>query len=347
MSGLTWLEPQWIWLLIPAAAVAGLRGWELGRRRRDLARFSDPRLFGSMNPGLRAGWGAEALRGLAFFLGLSLLVLAAARPAGQPEAVAETASLPGVDIMLAVDLSSSMKAADLAPTRIQAAKTAVKDFIDRLATDRVGLTVFAGSVSLQCPLTLDYRTAKMMVDIINTDFLPLDGTALGDALSFALEKIGKADQQGAVIILLTDGENTRGQDPLAAAAQAKAAGVRVYTVGIGTPGGATIPDGADAAGRPKVKMYQGRPVVTKLDEETLKRIAEQTGGKYYFAQSSQALLAAYADISQLTKAAHSETKQTFKYRELYLWPLLAGLLCLLFDTFAGVRLPRRSGTVAG
>lgn len=338
MNGLTWLNPQGFWLGAAALAFVLLRVLELGRRRRARAAFAEPGLFGQMNPGVDAGRFAGA-RLAAFALALGLLTLAAARPAGHPEPVAEEAALAGVDIMLAVDLSSSMKATDLAPSRMQAAKEALKDFIGRLTTDRVGLTVFAGSVSLQSPLTLDYRTAKMMVDIINTDFLPVDGTALGDALTFALEKIGKENLKGAVVVLLTDGENTRGKEPLAAAAEAKAAGVRIYTVGIGTPGGAQIPDGADEAGRPKFKMYQGRPVVTKLDEETLKQIAETTGGQYFLAQSRQGLQSAYEQISRLTKTEHKEKKTSFKYREYYVWPLLAGLLLLLFDTLAAVRIP--------
>jgi Ca-activated chloride channel homolog len=340
MNGLTWVEPQWLWLLALVPVAAGLKAWELARRRRARLAFSEGSLMDRLNPDQTAGPGTVWRLG-AYTLALALMVLAVARPAGRPEAVEEKLTRTGIDIMLAVDLSSSMKATDLAPNRMQAAKTALKEFIGKLETDPVGLTVFAGSVSLQCPLTLDHRTAAMMVDIINTDFLPVDGTALGDALAFALDKIGAADRKGAVIVLLTDGENTRGAPPLEAAKKAKEAGTRVYTVGIGTPGGAQIPDGVDAQGRPKVKMYQGAPVVTKLDEDLLRQIADETGGKYFYAQTSQALLSAYGEISRLTKTAHEEKKQRFRYQERYLWPLVPALLCLLFDTLAAVGWPGR------
>jgi len=237
--------------------------------------------------------------------------------------------------MLAVDLSSSMKATDLAPSRIQATKSALKDFVDRMTTDRIGLVVFAGSVSLQSPLTMDYRTAKMMMDIINTDFLPVDGTAIGDAINFCLEKMGKENQRNGIIVLVTDGENTHGSDPEQALKKAKEAGTKIFTIGIGTPGGAQIPDGVDEKGAPRVKMYNGQPVVTKLDEEFLKKVASETGGVYYSTQSSQALVNAYGDISRLTKVAHTEKKKKMKYQEFYIWLALPALGLLVLELFYG------------
>lgn len=338
MNDLTWVEPRWLWALALVPVAAALKAWELARRRRALQAFGDPELLGRLNPDLGTGPG-PVWRVAAFTLAWALLVLTAARPAGRPEAVEETLRRSGIDIMLTVDLSASMKATDLAPNRMQAAKTALKTFIGQVENDRVGLTVFAGSVSLQCPLTLDRHTVLMMVDIINTDFLPVDGTALGDALTFALDKIGAADRKGAVIVLMTDGENTRGGPPLEAAKKAKEAGTRVYTIGIGTPGGAQIPDGVDAQGRPTVKMYQGEPVVTKLDEEILKQIAAETGGRYYYATTGQALLDAYAEIGRLTKTAHEEKKKRYRYQEKYLWVLVPALILLLFETLAAAGWP--------
>ncbi len=338
MIDLTWVEPRWFWALALVPVAGALKAWELARRRRALQTFGDRELLRRLNPDLEAGPG-PVWRTAAFTLALALLVLTSARPAGRPEAVQETLKRTGIDIMLAVDLSASMKATDLAPSRMQAAKTALKTFLGRVENDPVGLTVFAGSVSLQCPLTLDLRTVQMMVDIINTDFLPVDGTALGDALAFALDKIGAAERKGSVIVLMTDGENTRGGPPLEAAKKAKEAGARVYTIGIGTAGGAQIPDGVDAQGRPKVKMYQGEPVVTKLDEEVLKQIAAETGGKYFYASTAQALLDAYAEIDRLTKTAHEEKKTRYRYQERYLWVLVPALLLLLFETLAAAGWP--------
>ncbi len=331
MKSFTWLEPQMLWWLILVPAAAVLKAWQFRRRRLDLDRFGDARLLTRQNPDLALGGGGGLGRAGLSLVALGLIVLAMARPAGDPRLVEETLTRTGADIMLVVDLSSSMKATDLSPNRLQAAKTALQDFISRLRGDRVGLTLFAGSVSLQSPLTLDYPTVAMMVDILSTDFLPVDGTAIGDALLFALDKIDPKNRGRAAIILLTDGENTRGVAPLEAAAKVKAAGTRVYTIGIGTPGGAKIPEGLDADGRPRYKMYQGEPVVTKLDEETLRRIAAETGGKYFYTQTSDALLKAYQEIGRLTQTQHTETKKRYRYREYYLWLLLPALLLLLLD----------------
>ncbi len=338
MNGLTWLEPQWLWLLAAVPVLAGLKAWELARRRRAQEAFGEVPLLRQANPEIRGLRPGVLGRTAGYALGLACLVLALARPAGNPHLEEETLSRRGVDIMLAVDLSSSMKATDLAPSRVQAAKAALKDFIGRLQGDRVGLVLFAGSVSLQSPPTLDYHALQMMVDILNTDFLPVDGTALGEALAFALDKLGRADQAGAVIILLTDGENTRGSPPWEAAQKAKAAGTRVYTIGIGTPGGAKIPDGVGPDGRPKFKTYQGQPVVTKLDEEALRRIARETGGQYFYASSSQALLQAYSEIGRLTKKIHLEKKQHQRYDEYYGWLAAPAWFLLLLELFMG--LPR-------
>jgi Ca-activated chloride channel family protein len=335
LADFTFLEPKLLWLLAAVPLLAFFKALEFSRRRRALAKFSEVALFLEQNPTHLGAKQAAFLRLLLYTAGLALLVLALARPGGFPKAEEEQVTEKGIDIMLAVDLSSSMKATDIQPSRMQAMKTALKDFVDHLKTDRVGLVVFAGSVSLQSPLTLDYRTAKMMMDIINTDFLPVDGTAIGDALNFSLEKIGKENQKNAVIILVTDGENTRGLDPEQALKKVKEAGAKIFTIGIGSPGGAQIPDGVDEKGQPRFKQYNGAPVVTKLDETFLKKAAEETGGRYYSTQSSQALQQAYAEIGHLTKTSHTEKKKKMRYQEFYLWLALPALVLLVLELFYG------------
>lgn len=335
--GLTFIDPQWLWLLAGLPVYAWLRWWEASRRRQAFARFSDLGLFKLLNPTLAASGRQGGLRLLLAVAALGLLILAMARPGGNPTWVEQEKTQKGLDIMLLLDLSSSMKATDIAPTRLQAAKSALKSFIDRMETDRIGLVVFAGSVSLQSPMTLDYRTAKMMIDIVGTDFLPVDGTAIGEALQFALEKIEAEARKSAVMILLTDGENTKGRPPVEVLTTIREAGTRVYAVGLGTPEGAKIPDGADEKGNPKFKTYLGEPVVTKLDTQLLERIAQETGGKYYAADTSEALQNAYAEISRLTKTEHTEKKKTAVYQEYYGWPAAAGLALLLFEVLLAMR----------
>ncbi len=329
MKGLTLLAPDmlWLFLLLPVFAMLLWRGNR--QRLRSRERFSDPGLFRGLNPaGRRSDLRAVMALGV-YLTAVGFLILGLCRPAGNPRWEEETLVRRGVDIMLLVDLSSSMKATDLKPNRMQAVKSAVKHFIDQLGNDRVGLTIFAGSVSLQSPLTMDYNTVKMMVDIINTDFLPKDGTALGSAINFALEKINEHKRKNAVMILLTDGENTCGQSPQDAAIRAQQAGTRIFTIGVGTPEGAMIPEGVDSRGNSVYKKHKGEPVITRLDVGLLQDIAAQTKGKYYAAKTHQALQDAYTDISRLTKTEHTEKSKKMKYQEYYVWFVLVSFLLLL------------------
>ncbi len=329
MKELTLLAPNMLWLFLLVPVFVMLQWRENRQRLRSRERFSDPGLFKGLNP----GWGQSNLRtGMAlgaYLTAVGFLILGLCRPAGNPRWEEETLVRQGVDIMLLVDLSASMKATDIKPNRMQAVKTAVKHFIDKLSNDRVGLTIFAGSVSLQSPLTMDYGTVKMMVDIINTDFLPKDGTALGSAIDFALKKINEHKRKNTVMILLTDGENTCGQSPQDAAARAQQAGTRIFTIGVGTPEGAMIPEGVDNRRNPVYKRHKGGPVITRLDVGLLQEIAAQTKGRYYAAETYQALLNAYSDISCLTKTEHTEKSKKMKYQEYYAGVILLSLLLLL------------------
>jgi Ca-activated chloride channel homolog len=337
MNGFAFIEPTMLWLLAIVPVYFLLRWLEVRKQKRAMERFSDVGIFKMLNPTLQVVGRFGALRLSLLGVAILLLVLSIARPGGNPVFVEQEVTQKGVDIMLLVDLSSSMRATDLKPDRMHATKEAVKYFVDQITNDRVGLVVFAGSVSLQSPLTQDYRTAKMMIDIVSTNFLPVGGTAIGDALKFTLERIGKENQKKAVMILLTDGENTKGELPLDVVKEIQKAGTRVYTIGVGTPEGAKIPDGEDEKGIAKFKMYHGKPVITKLDEELLEKIAKDTGGKFYPAASNDSLMKAYSDISRLAKTEHTEKKKKAVYQELYVWPSLLALLLVLMDIFLGRR----------
>ena len=329
MNDLTLLNPSALWALLAVPVIVVLHGWRILRRREAQVKFSDPRLFAAVNPRLVVDTPSEMARAGLVGLASLLLVLAMARPGGDPQLVEEIIAREGVD------LSSSMRATDVAPNRLEATRAGLRAFIDQIEQDRLGMTVFAGSVSLQTPLTLDHQAVRMMTDIISTSFLPVDGTAFGDALKFALDKIPESRRRGAVIVLLTDGENTRGTPPKRVVPELKKAGVRVYTIGLGTAAGARIPDGTDAAGNPKYKMYQGQPVITRLDAELLKHIASETGGAYFPAETHQALLRAYQEIGRLSKTTHREVEQQYRYTEYFPWFLFPALVLLLAETLWG------------
>jgi len=249
----------------------------------------------------RTRWVLNVIYGLA----LLLVTLALARP--QRGLRENELSGRGVDIMLALDLSSSMRSEDLQPgvNRLAVAKQVAEVFVNQRPHDRMGLVVFAGTAVTQCPLTLNHEA---LIDLLRRlDFgMVEDGTAIGQGLATALNRLRQSKAKSKVVILLTDGVNNRGAiDPLTAAELARAMGVRVYTIGVGTTGIAPIPVDDPVNGR----HYEMQPV--EIDEAVLTTIANQTGGRYFRARDSQALAAIYHQIdtmekSDLTSAAYSE-----------------------------------------
>lgn len=329
MKGFSWLEPARLWALAVVPLLAGLGLWAFLNQQKRLGQFSELALFRLLNGYLPSRGAHPGVRKILVLAALALILLAWARPGGNPHMEMEPLAQKGADIMLLVDLSSSMNAEDIQPNRIQAAKQALRGFVDSLEGDRVGLVVFAGSVSLQSPLTLDYRALKMLFEIIHTDFLPLDGTALGDAISFGLDKMGKESRKDGIIILMTDGENTRGEAPLEAARKAKAAGAKIYTIGIGSGQGAKIPETAEGKNQGRFKMYHGEPVITRLDDAVLQAIAQETGGEYFPVKDSGALSRAYQEIHRRYQKPHEEVKKRMRYDEYYVWFALPAFFLLL------------------
>lgn len=224
------------------------------------------------------------------------LVLALARP--QIGTKIEEVKREGVDVLVAIDVSKSMLARDVPPSRLDKAKHEVESFIDRLRGDRIGLIAFSGVAFVQCPLTLDYGAARIFLDIMEPDLIPTPGTALGEAIQKAIEAFDQQERKHKVLVLITDGEN-HGEDVMTFAEEAERQGVVIYTVGIGSPQGEPIPE---PGGSGFMKNRQGEVVITKLDEFTLEKIALQTGGKYFRATSGEEELdRIYDEISQMEK----------------------------------------------
>jgi len=183
----------------------------------------------------------------------------------------------GVDIIVAIDVSESMLAEDVKPNRLERAKREIFDLIEMLEGDRIGLIVFAGTSFVQCPLTLDYGACKMFLDYIDTDLIPVPGTALADALKTAIKSFSTRERKSKALILITDGEDHEG-NPLEAAQEAKKEGIKIFPIGVGLEGGAPIPLGDGSGGFKKDRS--GDMVITHLDEPTLQKIALETGGSY-------------------------------------------------------------------
>ena len=264
---------------------------------------------------------------------LAMIVVAIARPRSSQEM--ERIDTEGIDIILAMDVSTSMLARDFTPDRINASKDIAIEFIAQRPSDRMGIVVFAGESFTQCPLTTDRATLINMMKEVQTDLIE-DGTAIGNGLATAVARMKDSDAKSRVVILLTDGVNNRGEiSPQMAAEIAKTYGVRVYTIGVGANGMAPYP----------VMTPWGvevQNVKVEIDENLLTEIADATGGRYFRATDNTKLAEIYSEINKMEKAR--TTVDSFPvYKELFgkyaLLALLALLLELLFNWFVIRRLP--------
>ena len=323
--------PKLLWLLvIPALLVLHYIYLELSERHPHL------RVSTSV-PWMASGRSFMAmLRHVPFLLrifALSMIIVAIARPRSSEEM--ERVDTEGIDIILAMDVSTSMLARDLTPDRINASKDIAIEFIAQRPTDRMGIVVFAGESFTQCPLTTDRATLINLMKDVQTDLIE-DGTAIGNGLATAVARMKDSDAKSRVVILLTDGVNNRGEiSPQMAAEIAKTYGVRVYTIGVGKEGMAPYP----------VMTPWGvevQNVKVEIDEALLAKIAESTGGRYFRATDNTKLAEIYSEINKMEKAR--TTVDSFPiYKELFgkyaLLALLAILLELVFNWFIIRRLP--------
>jgi Ca-activated chloride channel family protein len=310
-------QPHWLYVLV---LVPLLGAWEYGfSRKRTGLRFSS---LASAKAAPATIW--ARLRSLPSILRLAALafgVVALARPQDRDTVVERFAE--GVDIMMVLDTSTSMRAQDFEPNRFEAARDVAGEFVRGRVSDRVGLVVFAAKAYTQAPLTLDYAFLQQMIKEVEVGVIE-DGTAIGTALAMAVNRLKETEAKSKVVILLTDGQNNRGEiDPVTAAEVAEAVGVRVYTIGVGAHGEAPFIIDHPFAGR------QRRMVPVEIDEEMLQAVASKTGGQYFRATNKEALSTIYAEIGELEKTKVDEriyTNFTERY-PLFLWPAF-GLLLL-------------------
>jgi len=237
----------------------------------------------------------------------------------------------GVDIIVAMDVSTSMLAEDIKPNRLEKAKHEVGQLIDILQGDRIGLIAFAGIAHVQCPLTLDYSAAKLFLSIMNPDLIPQPGTAIGEAVRKSIKAFNIEERKHKVLILITDGEDHQ-SEPLEAAKEAEQEGITIYTVGLGSSQGVPIPLYNKSGSQTGFKKdRQGNVVTTKLDVVTLQKIAYETGGKYYLASTGEAELDdIYAEISKMEKKELS-SKRFSQYEDRFQIFLLLGMLLIVAE----------------
>ena len=254
-------------------------------------------------------------------IALAGLITALARP--QSSTSWQNVTTEGIDIILAMDVSGSMLAEDLKPNRLEASKAVAMDFIAERPNDRMGLVLFSGESFTQCPITTDHAVLKNLFKDVKNGMIT-DGTAIGLGLANGVNRLKDSQAKSKVVILLTDGENNRGEIPPVTAAEiAKAFGIRVYTIGVGTRGEAPFPFRSPFGGI----VYQN--IEVKIDEPLLTQIADMTGGKYFRATDNKKLKAIYEEIDKLEKSK-IEVQEFRKKHEMFLpWALVAGLLLFL------------------
>jgi Ca-activated chloride channel family protein len=256
-------------------------------------------------------------------MSLSAMITALARP--QSSNSWQNVTTEGIDIVIALDISSSMLAMDFQPNRLEAAKDVATQFISGRTNDKIGLVVFSGESFTQCPLTTDHATVINLFKNIESGMIE-DGTAIGNGLATAVARLKESTAISKVVILLTDGENNRGEiAPVTAAELAKTYGIRVYTVGVGTIGTAPYPMQTPFG-------VQVRDVEVKIDEQTLQKIASTTDGEYFRATNNNKLAEIYKEIDKLEKSK-IDVKEFSKKEEEYLKYALAGAFLLLMALF--------------
>ncbi len=300
--------PVMLWLYRTRLKSAGARFSDTGMITR-LAVYHRPKVTPHISFTLR-------------FFAVALIILALARPqTGYKE---EEVTSRGIDIMLTLDLSSSMSSSDLKPNRLAAAKKVIGEFIQGRKNDRIGLVVFAAQGYTQCPLTLDY---PVLLGFLENSYIGLieDGTAIGMALATAANRLKDSQAKSKIAVLLTDGVNNRGAiDPVTAAKMAKAVGVKVYTIGVGKEGifFQTVND--PRFGKRRVRTR------TEIDETLLRQIAAATGGRYFRAENEEALAQIYQEIDKLEKT-DIKIKVYVRHSDWFMWLLIPSIILIMLE----------------
>ena len=312
-------------LLIPVFII--VQAVVLRFRRKRLEKFGDEALVKELMPSYSRAkvWLRLSLFLLAFFF----FVLGISRP--QMGAILKEHKTRGAEVMIVLDVSNSMLAEDYSPNRLERAKLAISRVVDKLRDDRIGLVVFAGNSFVQLPITTDYVSAKMFLGSISTELIPIQGTAIGDAISTALRSFSSQSDRSRAIIVITDGENHE-DDPVAAASQAAEMGVRVFTIGVGSPEGKMIPFEGDY-----LRDKEGNPVVTRLDEAVLQDVA--AAGKGLYVRSGNSEFGLNPIIEEIARMDDEEYNSIVfeEYDELYMYFFAMALFFFVLEMLIGER----------
>ena len=300
-------------------------------RRNRIRKFGDEKLVSQMMPSYSKSkvW----VRLVLFSIGFFFFVIGLSRP--QIGARLKEQEIKGAEIIIAIEVSNSMLAEDYSPNRLERAKLAVSRLVDKLRDDRIGLVIFAGTSFVQLPVTTDYVSAKMFLNSIDTGSIPIQGTALGDAITTCIRSFSAQSDKSRAIILITDGENHE-DDPVSAAKQAAEMGIKVFTIGVGSPEGKPIPMNGEL-----LKDKDGEIVVSRLDEAVLQEIAAEGNGAYVRAGNSEfGLNPIIDDLRKLEDEKYSSV--VFEaYDEQFMYFLAIALVFFVLEMLVGDRRSKR------
>ena len=328
---LIFASPRFLWLLLLVPLIPVVYGILRALRRRRIKRFGDEALVRSLMPSWSGakGWIRIILWDLAFLC----FVIGIARP--QMGAKLKEHEAKGAEIMICLDVSNSMLSQDYSPSRLDRAKLAISRVVDKLQGDRIGLIIFAGTSFVQLPITTDYVSAKMFLGNIDTGSVPVQGTAIGDAILTAAKSFSAQSEKSRAIIVITDGENHE-DDAVDAARQAAELGIKIYTVGVGSLRGQPIPINGEL-----LKDKDGNIVVSRLDEATLKQIADEGHGAYVHAGNEEFGLNPIIDDIKKMEAEKYNSIVFEEYDELFMYFFAAALALLVLEMLIGERRHKR------
>ena len=300
-------------------------------RRNRIRKFGDEKLVSQMMPSYSKSkvW----VRLVLFSIGFFFFVIGLSRP--QIGARLKEQEIKGAEIIIAIDVSNSMLAEDYSPNRLERAKLAVSRLVDKLRDDRIGLVIFAGTSFVQLPVTTDYVSAKMFLNSIDTGSIPIQGTALGDAITTCIRSFSEQSDKSRAIILITDGENHE-DDPVAAAKQAAEMGIKVFTIGVGSPEGKPIPMNGEL-----LKDKDGEIVVSRLDEAVLQEIAAEGNGAYVRAGNSEFGLNPIIDDLRKLEDEKYNSVVFEEYDEQFMYFLAIALVFFVLEMLVGDRRSKR------
>ncbi|WP_158846176.1 vWA domain-containing protein [Algibacter sp. L1A34] len=328
-------EKIWFWTLaiIPVIIVLFLllQFW----RYRTQKKFADKELLKRLSP--NKSLFKSILKVVVLSLAFLCLTIALVNP--KIGTKLETVKREGVDIVFAVDVSKSMLAEDIAPNRLEKSKQLVTQIINNLASDRVGIIAYAGKAFPQLPITTDYGSAKMFLNNMNTDMLSSQGTAINEAIKLATTYFDNEEQTNRVLIIISDGED-HSEDALAYAEQAHDEGIRIFTIGVGDVKGGPIPLKKNGIVLNYKKDNQGETVITRLNEDTLKKIADEADGVYINGKNTNDVVEKIREILNGMDKTEFEAKQFADFKDQFQWFLGLGVFFLLIDIFL---LERKTG----